>query len=314
MILSYNDLPRTNPNGRGKPPRELIFQCDECNVEFKRPYHISHVRNEWHFCTLDCAYKHRKVTMYAERICPQCGKVDRITRAAVRNRKYCSQECYGKWRSEHADELGIRDVFNKPDIRAKAAETIRKSYKNGRVPSMLGKHHTDEAKRKMSEQLSLSGRVKGEKNGMYGRRHSTKSKEQMSNKHTQLVLSGRKTNSIGHVHGWYSSIKMGAKYYYRSSWERAFFEYLERNMNVKAFYVEPFRIKYNSPETRWYVPDVFVEYLNGAKILYEIKPIQFVNSKQCLLKSEAARVYCHEHGIDDYQILTRKELEDLGAL
>ncbi len=317
MIISCNDLPRVNPTGRGKHPRELLLKCDECQDEYRRPYSINFSRAERHFCTHECAYAHRKVTMYTERTCPQCDKVERVTRCEARDRKYCSQECYGKWRSEHADELGIRDVFNKPEVRARATKTIRESYKNGRAGNMLGKHHTDETKQKISEHHLLTGCLVGVRNGMCGRCHSEKSKEQMSDKHTQLFAAGirRAYGKNGHVKGEFTSSKCTRPAFFRSSWERSFLEHLEKDAHVSKFTHEPMRIPYSfDNHKRWYVPDVLVEYLDGVKILYEIKPAQFVNSKRCLLKSEAARVYCQSHAIDDYQILTRTELEEMGAL
>ena len=70
---------------------------------------------------------------------------------------------------------------------------------------------------------------------------------------------------------------------------------------------ECLRISYINVTKRWYVPDFFVEYTAGRKEIWEIKPKEFVDSRACQLKTEAAQKYCEQSAIDAYVILTRDD-------
>ena len=79
------------------------------------------------------------------------------------------------------------------ETRRKMAESRKGKYTGEKNP-MYGKHHTDEARRKMA------GMKKGEKNPMYGKHHSAGTKEKMSKK-----LSGE--NSPAYGKHWYNNGK-----------------------------------------------------------------------------------------------------------
>lgn len=95
---------------------------------------------------------------------------------------------------------------------------------------------------------------------------------------------------------------------YRSSYEKKFLQLiLMRNdvidieQNVKFSYVF-------EGKSRRYFADFLVTYDTGKKTLYEVKPSVMTNWAINVAKFDAARVQIHELGIDDFLIITEKNL------
>lgn len=86
--------------------------------------------------------------------------------------------------------------------------------------------------------------------------------------------------------GYHLSTKMaGLKLYYRSSYERAVYECLDKDNDIKAYWAEPFKVPYYY-NNKWhdYIPDIRVEYADGITEIWEIKP-----DKQCDLAQNQAK-------------------------
>ncbi len=114
--------------------------------------------------------------------------------------------------------------------------------------------------------------------------------------------------------------------FYRSSWEQAFMNHLDRHPNVLAWASEAVKIPYKNPFTgknTIYVPDFFIVYVDkfGRKHveLIEIKPsketfIEKAKSRKDqfavalnTVKWQAAKLWCSQQGIG-FRVLTEDQL------
>lgn len=114
--------------------------------------------------------------------------------------------------------------------------------------------------------------------------------------------------------------------FYRSSWEKRFFEFCEFNPNVKKWASEEIAIPYIKPTDKKfhkYYPDIYIEYVdaNGEyrKELIEIKPAKEAYKSKTKstydklayvineAKWDAATQFCSQHGIK-FRIMTENSL------
>lgn len=113
---------------------------------------------------------------------------------------------------------------------------------------------------------------------------------------------------------------------YKSSWEREFMKFLDRNPNILLWASESFSINYRNPidgKMKNYIPDFFVKYIDkrGRTIteIIEIKPKNETFLKEAKTKKDqlallvnaekwkAAQLFCKKHGIK-FRVLTEEEL------
>lgn len=255
----------------------------------------------------------RKSTVY-RLACDSCAKVIEASRCRyVRGpTHFCDNRCRGKYRHDHP-ELWKKAVesMNSAESHAKAKATIREKASRGEWSHWLGKKHSEETKRHLSE-IASDGRRAGEKNGMHGRNHSESSKEKMSESKTKLILEGKfRPGRTGHKKGHYKD-KLGRIFFFRSSWEEAMMQHLDVDDSVLEWEYENLRIPYfyvKEGKKRWYVPDFLVKRKDGTKQLLEIKPSELSSAEKVILKSEAAKRWCSENGAQ-FIIVTRKVLDE----
>ena len=111
----------------------------------------------------------------------------------------------------------------------------------------------------------------GDKNPMYGKRVSKETREKLSKKTSDRILSGRFTpNSNNRNTNWESSVD-GVSY--RSSWECAF------AYKNKGLLYEKLRIKYfdgDANKIRTYITDFF----DGENMVYEVCPKSKIHDKR----------------------------------
>lgn len=104
---------------------------------------------------------------------------------------------------------------------------------------------------------------------------------------------------------------------YRSGWEAKYMEYLDSDPNVSTWSYEKLAIEYISnkktKKVRRYYPDFQVEYIDGRKVVVEIKPSRRLQQATVIKKIRAAKEWCT---LNDavYKILTEIELKDMGLL
>ena len=326
MLLEVKTIDRVRRGARGNPPRMMVLRCDICGEVYERKYSKPVIDREVHRCSRACWYEERRRNARTKFICKQCGEVSIRRKCDVEQYDFCSRECYGRHRSENPEAYGIsREEYqarmNTLEAREKwqvAMEQLQEDWQTGeRVHPWVGREHSQATKELISRRHVESGHGVGEKNWMFGRNHTPEAREKMSIAQSKMILNGtRKTYGRNfHKSGALATAKAG-EIYYRSSWERAFAAWCDVNDDVLTFTHEPFVIPYWNTENakRRYIPDFLVEYTSGEKVLYEIKPTAFVNSKAAQLKATAARKHCLENGIDAYEFLTKESLIEMGAL
>jgi hypothetical protein len=94
---------------------------------------------------------------------------------------------------------------------------------------------------------------------------------------------------------------------------------LDKEATVKTFSYEPFAISYklnegNREHTRHYIPDFLVEYVDGRKELWEIKPAAYSESEKVKQKQLVAEEYCRANNIALYRLLTKETLKEMNIL
>lgn len=308
----------------GKPPRVLILRCDGCNTTFERTW-LKKTRNAAkHYCSPACHYSHRGGpggygAEVIETHCLSCGKILKFRKIGGERKwgKTCSRSCYSEYRSKNPELYAQNTIaMHNEESWQKIREEIRhRMSQPGWTPNFKGKHHTEETKEKLREMKRLNPPV-GEKNGMFGKKHAVSAREKTSEANSLGYMNGKRKSygRNGHVRGDYASSKTRKDHHYRSSWELAVMKYLDLADNVTYWNSECLRISYINVTKRWYVPDFLVEFIDGRKEIWEIKPKEFVTSRACQLKTEAAKKYCETEGISAYRILTRDELSQMGIL
>lgn len=325
MIIEVKELPRKHVKATGKPPRILVLRCDGCNNIFERKWLKETHDAQKHFCSLSCHYSHRGgIGGYGAQViespCLTCGKVlmSRKTSGERKWGKTCSRSCYAEYRSKNPELYAQNtSAMHTEESRQKIRDDVRhRMTQPGWTPNFKGEHHTEETKEKLREMKRLNPPI-GEKNGMFGKRHTEASRDKMSETRTRKMVDGTQKSygKNNHRCGHHKSTKTGLEKHYRSSWELEVMKHLDVSPDITSWNYECLRVPYYYENNkRWYVPDFFVEFADGRKEIWEIKPKEFVASRACQLKTEAAQKYCAQEGIDAYVILTREDLKDRGIL
>ena len=118
------------------------------------------------------------------------------------------------------------------------------------------------------------------------------------------------------------------KIIYRSSWERKFMSYCDRNPDIVEWASEEMFVPYVSPidkKVHRYFPDFLVKTSSGKKVMIEIKPAiqckrpkprsrktkRYLQEQLTFIKNiskwKAAKEYCSDNGLE-FKIMTEKEL------
>lgn len=127
---------------------------------------------------------------------------------------------------------------------------------------------------------------RGEKNGMYGKKHSLKERQNKSQKMKELILLGKFTPNSNNRNTHWDSFYQDKKY--RSSWE-ALYQYFDNEAEY-----ETLRISYSFDNNDYiYIID-FVNH--KTKTLVEVKPQELLNDKKTQAKIDAAREWCNNNG------------------
>jgi len=148
----------------------------------------------------------------------------------------------------------------------------------------------------------------GENNPMFGKNHTTETREQISKTRTDRIVNGDYSSWFNK--GKIYSSKMNKELFFRSSWEEKVIQHLDIDDTVLSFEVEPFSIEYlHKGIMKNYIPDFLIEY-NDKKLLVEVKPEIFVDYEINIDKFQAAQNYCNEKGLA-FEVWTEKQIQTL---
>lgn len=107
--------------------------------------------------------------------------------------------------------------------------------------------------------------------------------------------------------GFHHSPKCAKIFEYRSGWERVWAIDLDNDPNVVSYEYETIKIPYilnnKTGKIRYYIPDFIVTYINGAKIIYEVKNTNAMKNITVIKKAKAAELWAQRNGYQ-YQMIT----------
>jgi hypothetical protein len=127
---------------------------------------------------------------------------------------------------------------------------------------------------------------RGEKNGMFGKKHTAEEKQHKSQKMRELILSGKFTPNSNNRNTHWDSFFRDKKY--RSSWE-ALYQYFDNEAEY-----ETLRITYRLDNKNYiYIID-FVNH--KTKTVIEVKPQELLNNKKTQAKIFSAKEWCSNNG------------------
>lgn len=326
MLIEIKILQRNNEattsNSRNQL-RSLVLKCDKCGNIFERKWLKKTYEAKHHYCKIECHYSNRGgVGGFGAEVldieCFVCKKSIKVRKIGNSRKwaKTCSRKCYGIFRSQNSDLYKDNtSLMHTEESTQKIKENIQKRIEEGWASPFKGKKHSEEAKEKLRETKRLNPPV-GEKNGMFGKNHSKESREKMSDSNSTGIINGsrRTYGKNRHVRGDYET-KTKKNYHYRSSWELAAMKYLDKQEEISLWNYECLRIPYYYDNNkRWYVPDFLIEFSDGRKEIWEIKPKELIDTVANKLKTEASIKYCEENKINNYVILCKDDLLKKGIL
>jgi len=284
------------------------FVCENCGVEFWR------YGKSAKYCSLSCKSSavNKRRAKEVEVLCVGCDKVRKYSvykEDSLLIDKYCSKKCYANHQIERLTKQCRKIGKESASV---ISEKAKRRHKEKGHP-WTGRKHLKHSKKKMSKSAKTRFSVP-ENNPMYGKTHTKEAREKISEKVSKAYIEGR-MNFKRCNRGYYFSEKNSKKHFYRSSWERAFFEYLDGNSRVLSYDNEKIRIPYRDSigARRYYIPDLLIKYTPDSKELVEIKPSCYMNKKINKLKFKAAKEYCKKNNIR-FKVITEKYLKYIGCI
>lgn len=111
--------------------------------------------------------------------------------------------------------------------------------------------------------------------------------------------------------GDYMSTKMNRYFHYRSGYECTMYECLDSLNEVLCYEAEPFKIPYmHKGEMHNYTPDLFVQFVDGRKEVWEIKPASQTTLQRNKDKWHAMAKVCVARGWA-FKIKTEKGIQEM---
>lgn len=124
--------------------------------------------------------------------------------------------------------------------------------------------------------------------------------------------SGQKTRKPKFKTGSYESLKTGKVLKYRSGLEEKVYKILDKHDDVVSFYSEPFQIDYiHKGQAHKYTPDLIVNFIDGTKQLWEIKPANQTDLEMNKNKWYAAKEACKIRGWA-FEVYTEQKINKLA--
>lgn len=122
---------------------------------------------------------------------------------------------------------------------------------------------------------------------------------------------GRKTRKPKFKQGRYESTKTGKVLTYRSGLEEKLYKILDSHDEVMSFYSEPFHIDYiHKGQAHKYIPDLIVNFMDGSRAVWEVKPANQTDLEQNRNKWKAAEQACKVRGWN-FEVFTEQKINKL---
>lgn len=148
---------------------------------------------------------------------------------------------------------------------------------------------------------------RGEKNGMFGKKHSIEYKQEQSQRIKELILIGKFTPNSNNRNTHWDTFYQGKKY--RSSWE-ALYQYFDNEAEYETLRI-PYRF-----DNKDFV--YIIDFVNHkTKTVIEVKPKALLEDKKTKAKLSAAKKWCDDNGYnfvvaDEVYLINQPMPEDLS--
>jgi hypothetical protein len=124
---------------------------------------------------------------------------------------------------------------------------------------------------------------------------------------------GKKTRKPRFKQGKYESTKTGKTLGYRSGLEEKLYKVLDQHDEVMSFYSEPFNIDYiHRGQAHKYTPDLIVNFMDGRRQVWEVKPSNQTDLEMNKNKWRAAEEACKIRGWS-FEVFTEQRIDKLAV-
>ena len=124
---------------------------------------------------------------------------------------------------------------------------------------------------------------------------------------------GKKTRKPRFKQGKYESTKTGKTLGYRSGLEEKLYKVLDQHDEVMSFYSEPFNIDYiHKGQAHKYTPDLIVNFMDGRRQVWEVKPSNQTDLEMNKNKWRAAEEVCKIRGWS-FEVFTEQRIDKLAV-
>lgn len=124
---------------------------------------------------------------------------------------------------------------------------------------------------------------------------------------------GKKTKKPRFKQGKYESTKTGKTLGYRSGLEEKLYKILDQHDDVMSFYSEPFNIDYiHKGQAHKYTPDLIVNFMDGRRQVWEVKPSNQTDLEMNKNKWRAAEEACKIRGWS-FEVFTEQRIDKLAV-
>ena len=124
---------------------------------------------------------------------------------------------------------------------------------------------------------------------------------------------GKKTRKPRFKQGKYESTKTGKTLGYRSGLEEKLYKVLDQHDEVMSFYSEPFNIDYiHKGQAHKYTPDLIVNFMDGRRQVWEVKPSNQTDLEMNKNKWRAAEEACKIRGWS-FEVFTEQRIDKLAV-
>jgi len=124
---------------------------------------------------------------------------------------------------------------------------------------------------------------------------------------------GKKTRKPRFKQGKYESTKTGKTLGYRSGLEEKLYKVLDQHDEVMSFYSEPFNIDYiHKGQAHKYTPDLIVNFMDGRRQVWEVKPSNQTDLEMNKNKWRAAEEACKVRGWS-FEVFTEQRIDKLAV-
>jgi hypothetical protein len=239
-------------------------------------------------------------------VCEACGSII-IVNESRKGQRFCSIKCYFSksennpfYGKHHSRESKKKLSFaNSGKKRSEITKKLMSCNRTGNKNGFYGKKHSDKTKQQIS-QRGIERDLSGENNPFYGKCHSPEIRRHLSEVRSRKILSGEINPINTSRKGYFNGIR------YDSTYELKRIQQLLSDNHVKLFQKNNnIIIDYEfEGKKRKYIPDFFIEYYDGSKVVEEIKGYEKPVDK---VKYKAAKHQLQLLGIE-YKILYKKDI------